>query len=66
MTCFGAPVFDAQSARATGAIAVSYLTSEIDAATGERIGQQVRALADRLSARLGAAASTALAASTAR
>ncbi|WP_082926649.1 IclR family transcriptional regulator [Cupriavidus sp. D384] len=57
MTCFGAPVFDAQSARATGAIAVSYLTSEIDAATGERIGQQVRALADRLSARLGAPAS---------
>lgn len=54
MTCFGAPVFDAQSARAAGAIAVSYLTSEIDTATGERIGQQVRALADRLSARLGA------------
>ncbi|MCA3233864.1 MAG: IclR family transcriptional regulator, partial [Cupriavidus sp.] len=52
----GAPVFDAQSGRAAGAIAVSYLTSEIDPATGERIGQQVRALADRLSARLGAAA----------
>jgi len=57
MTCFGAPVFDAQAARAAGAIAVSYLTSEIDTATGERIGQQVRALADRLSARLGAPAS---------
>ncbi|KAI3590656.1 Transcriptional repressor with succinate semialdehyde inducer, IclR family [Cupriavidus sp. U2] len=56
MTCFGAPVFDAQAARAAGAIAVSYLTSEIDTVTGERIGQQVRALADRLSARLGAPA----------
>lgn len=59
MTCFGAPVFDAQSSRAAGAIAVSYLTSEIDTATGERIGQQVRALANRLSARLGAAATAA-------
>lgn len=56
MTCFGAPVFDAQRTRAVGGIAVSYLTSEIDAATGERIGRQVRALADRLSARLGAPA----------
>lgn len=55
MTCFGAPVFDAQQTRAAGAIAVSYLSSEIDAATGERIGRQVRALADQLSARLGAA-----------
>lgn len=55
MTCFGAPVFDAQRSRAAGAIAVSYLTSEIDAVTGEGIGQQVRALADQLSARLGAA-----------
>jgi len=55
MTCFGAPVFDAQGPRAVGAIAVSYLTSDIDAATGGRIGEQVRALADQLSARLGAA-----------
>jgi len=54
MTCFGAPVFDATRARAVGAIAVSYLTSEIDAPTGERIGTQVRALADELSSRLGA------------
>ena len=58
MTCFGAPVFDATRdttrARAVGAIAVSYLTSEIDASTGERIGTQVRALADELSSRLGA------------
>jgi DNA-binding IclR family transcriptional regulator len=54
MTCFGAPVFDATRARAVGAIAVSYLTSEIDAPTGERIGTQVRALADNLSSRLGA------------
>jgi DNA-binding IclR family transcriptional regulator len=54
MTCFGAPVFDATRARAAGAIAVSYLTSEIDAPTGERIGTQVRALADALSSRLGA------------
>ncbi len=30
-----------RSACAVGAIAVSYLTNEIDAATGERIGQQV-------------------------
>lgn len=55
MTCFGAPVFDAFGTRAVGAIAVSYLSSEIDAATGGRIGEQVRALADQLSARLGAA-----------
>ena len=41
-------------ARAAGAIAVSFLSSEIDAVTGERIGREVRALADRLSARLGA------------
>jgi DNA-binding IclR family transcriptional regulator len=54
MTCFGAPVFDATRSRAVGAIAVSYLTSEIDAPTGEKIGRQVRALADQLSARLGA------------
>lgn len=54
MTCFGAPVFDALRSRAAGAIAVSYLSSEIDAATGERIGRQVRSLADQLSARLGA------------
>lgn len=57
MTCFGAPVFDAQHARAAGAIAVSYLTSEIDAVTGERIGLRVRALADQLSAKLGASQS---------
>ena len=56
MTCYGAPVFDALQSRAAGAIAVSFLSSEIDAATGERIGQQVRALADQLSARLGASA----------
>lgn len=54
MTCFGAPVFDALRARAAGGIAVSFLSSEIDAATGARLGQQVRALADQLSARLGA------------
>ncbi|KWW35094.1 IclR family transcriptional regulator, blcABC operon repressor [Cupriavidus metallidurans] len=54
MTCFGAPVFDATRSRAAGAIAVSYLTSEIDAPTGKQIGGQVRALADQLSARLGA------------
>jgi DNA-binding IclR family transcriptional regulator len=54
MTCFGAPVFDAAAPCAAGAIAVSYLTNEIDAATGDRIGQQVRVLADQLSARLGA------------
>ncbi|WP_454766144.1 IclR family transcriptional regulator [Cupriavidus campinensis] len=54
MTCFGAPVFDAAGPRAAGAIAVSYLTNEIDAPTGERIGRQVRALADQLSAKLGA------------
>lgn len=56
MTCFGAPVFDATGPRAVGAIAVSYLTNEIDVTTGERIGSEVRALADRLSARLGAPA----------
>lgn len=54
MTCFGAPVFDAAGSRAAGAIAVSYLSNEIDAATGQRIGREVRSLADRLSARLGA------------
>ncbi|RZT39554.1 IclR family transcriptional regulator [Cupriavidus agavae] len=58
MTCFGAPVFDTSGPRAAGAIAVSYLTSEIDAATGQRIGRQVRALANQLSARLGAPART--------
>ncbi|MEN7528238.1 MULTISPECIES: IclR family transcriptional regulator [unclassified Cupriavidus] len=55
MTCFGAPVFDATRSVAAGAVAVSYLSSEIDAATGQAIGRQVRALANRLSARLGAA-----------
>ncbi len=54
MTCFGAPVFDALRTRAVGGIAVSYLSNEIDAATGENIGRQVRALADQLSTRLGA------------
>ncbi|QET05974.1 MULTISPECIES: IclR family transcriptional regulator [Cupriavidus] len=53
MTCFGAPVFDASGHHAVGAIAVSYLTNEIDAATAARVGPRVRDLADKLSARLG-------------
>ncbi|XQM38608.1 IclR family transcriptional regulator [Cupriavidus sp. H19C3] len=53
MTCFGAPVFDASGPHAVGAIAVSYLSHEIDAPTAARVGPRVRELADRLSARLG-------------
>ncbi|WP_287496632.1 IclR family transcriptional regulator [Pandoraea sp. CB10b_02] len=56
MTCFGAPVFDASGERAVAGLAVSFLTNEVDAATGQRIGRQIRELADRLSERLGAPA----------
>ncbi len=54
MICFGAPVFDASGPQAVAGVAVSYLTHDIDARTGQRIGEQVRELADQLSARLGA------------
>lgn len=56
MTCFGAPVFDASGERAVAGLAVSFLTNEIDAQTGQRIGRQMRELADQLSVRLGAPA----------
>jgi DNA-binding IclR family transcriptional regulator len=56
MICFGAPVFDATGERAVAGLAVSFLTNEIDAVTGERIGRQMRELADQLSIRLGAPA----------
>lgn len=54
MICFGAPVFDASGERAVAGLAVSFVTNEIDAATGEQIGRNMRDLADKLSARLGA------------
>ena len=54
MICFGAPVFDASGEHAVAALAVSFLTNEIDAETGRRIGRQMRELADQLSVRLGA------------
>ena len=56
MICFGAPVFDASGERAVAGLAVSFLTNEIDAETGRRIGRQMRELADQLSVRLGAPA----------
>ncbi|VVE45231.1 Transcriptional repressor IclR [Pandoraea iniqua] len=56
MICFGAPVFDASGEHAVAGLAVSFLTNEIDAVTGERIGRQMRELADQLSMRLGAPA----------
>lgn len=55
MICFGAPVFDASGERAVAGVAVSFLTNEIDEATGERIGRQIRDLADQFSERLGSA-----------
>lgn len=54
MICFGAPVFDASGERAIAGLAVSFVINEIDAQTGERIGRQMRDLADQLSERLGA------------
>lgn len=54
MICFGAPVFDANGGPAVAGLAVSFLATEIDTATGQRIGRDMRALADRLSERLGA------------
>lgn len=54
MICFGAPVFDANGGPAVAGLAVSFLATEIDAATGQSIGKDMRALADRLSERLGA------------
>ncbi len=56
MTCFGAPVFDASGERAVAGLAVSFLANEIDVQTGQRIGRQMRELADQLSVRLGAPA----------
>ncbi|VVE33508.1 IclR family transcriptional regulator [Pandoraea soli] len=54
MICFGAPVFDASGERAVAGLAVSFVTNDIDLATGQRIGRQIRELADQLSQRLGA------------
>lgn len=54
MICFGAPVFDASGDRAVAGLAVSFLATEIDVQTGQRIGRGMRELADKLSERLGA------------
>jgi DNA-binding IclR family transcriptional regulator len=56
MICFGAPVFDASGERAVAGLAVSFVTNDIDLATGQRLGRQIRELADQLSVRLGASA----------
>ncbi len=54
MHCFGAPVFDSTGTRAVAGVAVSMLAHEINAATQEKAGKAIRALANRLSERLGA------------
>jgi DNA-binding IclR family transcriptional regulator len=54
MICFGAPVFDTSGTHAVAGLAVSFLTSEIDSRGGDRIGRDMRELADQLSVRLGA------------
>lgn len=56
MHCFGAAVFDATSQqRAVAGVAVSFLEVDLDSpARVSEIGQDIRALADQLSARLGA------------
>lgn len=56
MHCFGAAVFDASSQqRAVAGLAVSVLAVDLEAdGRATQIGRDIRALADRLSARLGA------------
>lgn len=56
MHCFGAAVFDASSQqRAVAGLAVSFLEVDLDTPTRvAEVGRDIRALADQLSARLGA------------
>ncbi len=57
MHCFGAPVFDSRGTRAVAGVAVSLMSLEIDQETQEKAGSAIRALANRLSERLGASLS---------
>lgn len=56
MHCFGAPVFDAcNQQRAVAGLAVSFLEVDLDRSNkASEIGRDMRALADQLSARMGA------------
>jgi DNA-binding IclR family transcriptional regulator len=54
MHCFGAPVFDSSGKSAVAGVAVSLLSLETDPAMQEKAGRAIRALANRLSERLGA------------
>ena len=58
MICVRAPVFTATQPHAIAGLAVSLLATEIDEATGVRIGKEIRRLADELSVRLGGGAHT--------
>lgn len=53
MHCFGAPVFDSNGNEAVAGVAVSILSSGLDADLQESAGQAMKRLADRLSQRLG-------------
>ena len=59
MHCFGAPVFDSSRAIAVAGIAVSLMSHDATSAMQHKVGKEIRQMADRLSARLGASASSA-------
>lgn len=52
--CVGAPVFDTSDGPAVAGVAVSFLSSQVDKSLEADAGQAMRALADKLSQRLGA------------
>lgn len=59
MHCFGAPVFDSSGSQAVAGIAVSLMSHDATSAMQKKVGKEIRQMADRLSARLGASASSA-------
>jgi IclR family transcriptional regulator, blcABC operon repressor len=59
MHCFGAPVFDSSGRQAVAGIAVSLMSHDATPAMQKKVGQEIRKMADHLSARLGASAASA-------
>jgi DNA-binding IclR family transcriptional regulator len=59
MHCFGAPVFDSTGKQAVAGIAVSLMAHDATAAMQKKVGQEIRQMADHLSARLGASGASA-------
>lgn len=59
MHCFGAPVFDSTRSQAVAGIAVSLMAHDATPVVQKKVGKELRQMADRLSARLGASAASA-------